>query len=91
MHRQDITVVFKDGTFLNFEEQTLQEVYYYLMDQEEFDIKHFELANGMQLNFNPYVFHSCYDMGKITEHELICGLQNETRLTTKNKLSYGIA
>ena len=76
MIQQTIKVVWPDNYELNYPDETIKSLWNLLSEMEDLDPEdcppsHFELENGMKLRFNPYVFHQCYDVGRLTHAEMV--------------------
>lgn len=80
MEKQTIKVVWPDNYELNYPEETVESLYRYLLEMVQFDPgdidpSYFELENGIKIKFNPYIFHQCFGIGRISYAELLEGLE----------------
>jgi len=80
MEKQTIKVVWPDDYELNYPGETLQSLYYYLCEVEQFmlgdlDPLYFQLENGCKIKFSHYVFHQCFGIGRLSVPELIRSLE----------------
>lgn len=66
------TVLFKNGSIETLEPGSLEETYRFILDSEkDEDIDLVILPGDIELPFNLYAFHKCFDHGSITEEELV--------------------
>lgn len=80
MEKQTIKVVWPDNYELDYPSETIEGVWQQLcatafLDPEDIDPIYFELENGVKIKYNPYILHQCYDVGRLTHHELMEMLQ----------------
>jgi len=80
MEKQTIKVVWPDDYELDYPDETLGTLWHHLcgakqFDPEDVDPVYFELENKVKIQFNLYILHQCYDNGRISETELLEGLE----------------
>lgn len=80
MKKQTIKVVWPDDYELDYPGETLFTLWNHLCDTIQFDPTdvdplYFVLENKVKIQFNPYILHQCYDNGRISETQLLEGLE----------------